>query len=298
MDVDPRNRVLKMKRIFLGLLVISSIPLASAAENACVQYISKPVQGKDFNYYYQKAQNLKVEPKDEFETTVQYKERLDKAFQSLNVPSEFLIEIPIDRKWIKFDADTRLLTFNQGVINSDRVTYGSKFKSLAFANIYSDYAYDVQISRDVKQTGKYIAQNAFGANFEVSRQEVTYKFIFDQPKQRPSLYSYTAPLGAFNVDKNGLTIDKIKALKAGSKAYALISLKPPYAAMTISSPELVTTAGRVASTTINKALFADLKCYVITDEKNTGIIASFLDTKLGDDLIRREQNRSMMGVLD
>lgn len=276
-----------MKRAFLCLLSLSFFSSVYAVDNTCSQYILKPVQGKDFNFYYQKAKSLKIPPKDEFETTVQYKERLYKAFNEKNIPSEFFIEIPIERKNITFDADTKLLTFSPYIINNANVTYGSKFKSLAFGNIYSNYEYDVQISRNVKQTGSYIAQNAFGTKFEVKEQEVTYKSIFDQPKQ--GYASSSLPLGIFNTDENQISVDKIKALKSNAKAYALISLKPPYSARTISPPEEVTITGRTASTTINEVLFADIKCFIITDENNNGIISSILNTKLGDEFVKQEQ---------
>ena len=93
----------------------------------------------------------------------------------------------------------------------------------------------------------------------------------------------------FNVDENKISIAKIKALKADSKAYAIISLKPPYSARTVSPPEEVTVTGRVASTTINEVLFADIKCFIITDENNNGIISSVLNTKLGDEFLKQEQ---------
>jgi hypothetical protein len=280
-----------MKKVLLGLLSCSVLSSVYAMDNTCAQYMSKPVQGKDFNFYYQKVNSLKIPKKDEFETTAQYKERLDKAFQSLNIPSEFFIEIPIEQKYITFDADTKLLTFSPYVINNANVYYGYNFKDLLEpANKYFSDAYDVQISRDVKEQGFYTAQNGFGANFQIKKQEVTYKSIFDQPKQGFSL-SNKPPLGIFNIDENNISIDKVKALKSKSKAYAFVSLKPPYIAKISSPPERVTATGRVDSTTINEVLFADIQCFIITDENNNGVISSVLDTKLGDEFVKQEEIR-------
>lgn len=276
-----------MRRILLGLVSCSFISSAYSIENACSEYILKPVQGKDFNFYYQKASSLKIAPKDEFETTNQYQERVSKTFNSLNIPTEFFVEIPIERKFITFDADKRLLTFSPYIIDNANVNYGSKFKNLAFNNFYTNYEYDIQISRLVKDTGSYIAKNAFGTQFKVKEQEVTYRSIFDEPKR--NYESYSLPLAVFNIDENQITIDKVKALKSNAKAYALISLKPPYAVRTVSPPEEVTITGRTASTVINEALFADIKCFIITDEKNQGIISSVVNTKLGDKFFKEEE---------
>lgn len=280
-----------MKKLLLGLLALSSVQLVTAAENTCSQYMLKPVQGKDFNFYYQKAKALNLPPKDEFETTAQYKERLDKAYNSLNVAPEFFVEIPIDRDQIKFDADQRMLTFGPYVINNATVSYGDKFKTLMYGNSYTGgSAYDIQISRELKKTGTYIAQNALGAKFEIQKQEVTHRSITDQPKTGAPYYP-RPPLGVFNIDQNNISIEKIKALKAGAKAYALISLKPPFAVKTSSPPESPTTRIPFATTTINEALFADIKCFIITDENNIGLISSILDTKLGDQFVKEEEIR-------
>lgn len=280
-----------MKKFLLGLLSFSVLSSVYAMDNVCSNYILKPIQGKDFNFYYQKLNSLNIPKKDEFETTAQYQERLDKAFKSLNIPSEFFIEIPIEHKYITFDADTRLLTFSPYVINNANVYYGMNFgKLLESGNQYFFDAYDVQISRNVKEQGSYAAQNALGATFQVKKQEVTYKSIFDQPKQGLSL-SNKPPLGVFNIDENNISIDKVKAMKSKSKAYAFVSLKPPYIAKISSPAERVTATGRVDSTTINEVLFADIQCFIITDENNNGVISSVLDTKLGDEFVKQEEIR-------
>lgn len=279
-----------MKKFLLGLLSFSCVSSVYALDNVCAQNILKPVQGKDFNFYYQKISSLKTPKKDEFETTAQYQERVDKSFKSLNIPSKFFIEIPIEHNNITFDADTRLLTFSPYVINNANVYYGMNFgKLLESGNQYFSDAYDVQISRSVKEQGSYAAQNAFGSTFQVKKQEVTYKSIFDQPKQGMSFNK--PPLGVFNIDENNISIDRVKALKSKSKAYAFVSLKPPYIAKTSSPPEKVTATGRVDSTTINEVLFADIQCFIIADENNNGIISSVLDTKLGDEFVKQEEIR-------
>lgn len=283
-----------MKKLFLGTLALFSLQsvVAAEAENACAAYMLKPVEGKSFDYYFKKVNGLKLASKDEFETTAQYQERTDKAFKSLNIPAQFFVEIPIDRSKITFDADKRIITFAPSTINNIETLYGRNFQSEFFGSSYSLNDYSIFINRIVRPTGRYTAQNRLGAKFEVVKQEITYESIFDQPQLGPS-FSYNPPLGSFNIDETKLSIDRVKAIKASAKAYALISLKPPFSGVAVSAPIPVTVTMPQENVLINKALIADIHCYIITDENNNGIIGSVLRTKLGDEYVNRETQRLM-----
>lgn len=244
-----------------------------AEDEICKSYVGQKISGNTFDFYYQKAKSLNFRPKNEFESTDAYNKFLDSNAARINLPKYVVIEIPVYRKFITFDADNWLIKIGKFSINNDNTLYGNVFQS-KYNKSFSDDIRDITISSEVRPTGKYLAKTVFGGNVLVHRQQSIYKSIFDQPKDESvqELISQTdKPLQVISVSHDDAGLSYAKAFKTTSKAYAVVSLKPPYAVVSSDDESEPTLNDRVANTVINKVLFADIKCLIVADQTQKAV---------------------------
>ncbi|MCF9000280.1 hypothetical protein [Acinetobacter nectaris] len=271
---------MKLNKIILCSISIFSISHIYAEDEICKSYIGQEVSGNSFDFYYQKAKALNFRPKNEFESTSAYKQFLDSNITRLNLPKYIIVEIPIDRKEIRFDADNWVINIGEYSMNNANTAYGDTFL-YKYSPSYSSEFDQIEISREVKPIGNYVAATAFGGKVLVNRQQTIYKSIFDKPKEEPSTYSITQldkSLKSINVSHDDIGLNYAKSFKQNSKAYAVISLKPPYAITVNNEESEATLNDRVADTIVNKVLFADIKCLVMVDQNKKTVYSQDVTT--------------------
>lgn len=196
--------------------------------------------GADFTTLFD-AVSKNLAPKDEFETTQAYQQRVNKALtqplmEQLTGDALFAIGFKWSEESIKYNADTQTLKFRE-LLDSSK-----------FLDLFGDRGFRFGGAK-VEVLGTYIGKTAQGAEREVSKVRRDYQHLafknlkdFSFKSDMPGIAGVLPPTD-FGFD---LKLDPVKAKEAKSNLYKLVIFKlaEPYAvtdsrplAPTLNSPE-------------------------------------------------------------
>jgi hypothetical protein len=222
-----------MKKI-APLLVAAAIGCGHQAWAAeCLEQVGAVVAPMSFDDVRQALLKLPAE-KGEYETTVAYQDRLALAKQS--VPDVFTVAVPLDPKYLKYDADQQKLEVVSYAIRNVNTIYDGVFGygSKLYGKVpYGSYNIDLVIPTPEKVTGTYTAQTPMGVKMEVakvsrfaqsifSRTAVNGETLFFPPSSVSS--SKSQVIASFA----NVSPDMAKKFKEESKAAVMIKPKAPY----------------------------------------------------------------------
>lgn len=141
--------------------------------------------------------------RDEFETTYAYSQRLGEMYSAaLGGTYRVVAVLPVS-KFMTYNADTTELTIEPFRSSSDRRGFGS-----------------VEIGSELRDTGRYVGQNAFGATASVTRRIFT-QYYLSMPI--PSAGLFSSPM-----IKDKLLPDSARALKQTGALVIVGTIISPY----------------------------------------------------------------------
>jgi len=243
---------------------------AAKAQDQCASYVGTTIAPISFDSATSKFG--KLQPKGEFETTVQYEARKAAALQG-STGALIISKAPEDRKYIEYNADTqklRVLSYAFHNSNFDPWTafYSAKIdKSVLDANTSGNY--DVVISQTDLPTGTYTGTNSFGAKTRIVKVTRTTKAIFD--RKAPSILNdYLFPAAAKEpvVGEFSLPPAEAAVLKKTMKLAFVVVPKEPYLVRSTSSRGRPTIQNPRDITENFSILIADIQCGLATDASN------------------------------
>lgn len=217
-------------KVILISFVLTNIGYVHA-QNICAPYLEKEVKLTNVNDLWKdlaKVPNIK----DEFETTKAFEDRVAAAIVLFKDPQ--IVEIPIDRKFITYDADTSKLSVesyafkNLSTNYSEVFGYGTQF----YGKIKFGYSSNIDIvfPYEEKNNGSYIGKNAMGAEISVTRLVRNTKVIFEREAAigegvlTSSKYPPHTPLLSYS----NITPEIAKTVKTTARAAIVFVPKAPY----------------------------------------------------------------------
>lgn len=213
----------------IACILVWAITVNSIAQEVCSAYLEKIIEPMQPNVLWgilAKVPNAK----GEYETTATFEGRVSDAIKSL--AHEVIVEIPIQRKYITYNADKQILdvqkyTFSNGITKYDGVFgYGTPFYmkiKYGFDNI------DVVFSDSDIVTGSYIGKNAMGVEIPVTKVMRNTKAIFER---NAGAHEYLIPTPNKHDDPviswKNVTPDIAKIAKESARAAFVYIPRPPY----------------------------------------------------------------------
>jgi len=241
-----------------------SLSLSSSAQNICAPYLDKTVQPLEANALWQQLAKV-PNAKDEFETTPQFEARVASAIGGLNGP--IIVEVPIQREFITYDADARRLdvqryAFSNGLTEYSGVFgYGTPF----YGQIqYGRDNLNVVLPYEEKQMGSYTGTNAMGAKIEIAKVSRLTRVIFErQGRPGENLFTGETQKDLASLSFSEITPEQAKNAKATARAAIVYIPRAPYFARgkypwgqpTIHNPRAIDETIEVAIGDIQCALF-------------------------------------------
>lgn len=273
-----KNRLIGAAGILLAMMATS----ASAAESKpvssqqCSAYVGQQVAPMAFDDV---AKNYSsIPPKDEFETTDQYKQRVESSIPNGQNP-QILAKKVEDLKYFPYDADQQILSvqayaFDNTNFDAWSAFYYAKTKDLS-ANTGSNNI-DVVISETDKESGTYIGQNSFGAKVRITKTTRTTKALFQRKASfGENLFRNTGKNGV--IGSFSLSPEEARRLRSNLHIAFVIQPKLPFVVKstypfgepTVSNPEEIKVDATV--------LVADIQCGLLLD--GTGTVLGAYDAQ-------------------
>lgn len=204
----------------------AEIDVLIAAENAkspfCSAYMGKVVPLTAFGTL---AQSLgpKATPKGEFETSAQFSAR---AQASKGAVALVVLELPVDRDHLRYDADSELMSVEAGAFGGGLMA-GGEFSPRDEADLFASAAvkdvtggYGIHHSESERLIRKFSARNRLGIEFPVDDVELqTNALYFDAPK----LFSFARGQDSLVA---GLTVSVAEAAKTKKTMRIALVVEP------------------------------------------------------------------------
>lgn len=251
---------------------IAIIPLFLAnlssvyAQNICSPYLDQDVKLMNTNAVWKELAKI-PNIKDEYETTKSFEDRVAAATEILSAP--IIVEIPLDRKFITYDADESKLSVGKYAFSNLRTNYtsvfgyGTPFYGKVKFSYWSNI--DIVFPYEEKKLGSYIARNSMGAKITVTKLARNTKVIFEREAIRDEgvLSSPKYPPNTPLLTYSNITPDMAKRAKTTARAAIVFVPKAPYFATgkypwgepTLTSPVEIDETLEVAIGDIQCALF-------------------------------------------
>lgn len=252
--------------------ILLAAPSTAALAQSCESYVGQPVNLLTFAQALTYVPN--VEPKGEFETTAEFETRRQQATAGKGGPL-LVSKAPEDRKYLEYDADAQRLGIKMFAFDDTGFSATDAFYNIAAANSLeaSSFAnFDTVISTNENVAGSYEGQNAYGAKATVVKVTRKIEAIFDRPRdlktdQNSGLFP-AADKSPHMVGYLSLSTTEAQRLKPLLKLAYVVEPKQPYVVKrsylsgktTVASPREVTEDVTV--------LIADIKCGLVTDDKD------------------------------
>lgn len=250
----------------VSLPVLFWVSFSSAnAQNICEPYLGQTVQPLQATALWKQLASLPT-VKGEYETTPAFEKRVADAISSITGPA--IVEIPIQRSYITYDADSRRLdiqsyAFANGTTRYSGVFgYGTPFYEKIKYGVSDNI--DIVLPSEETHDGNYMGTNAMGVKVRVTKVKRFTKVIFEREGQSgeslfPNLIEHDSPVLSFN----DVTPDIAKKVKETSRAAIVYMPKTPYFAAgkfpwgdpTIENPKDIDETIEVAIGDIQCALF-------------------------------------------
>jgi hypothetical protein len=197
---------------------------SNAHSNECNTYINTIINPMTFNQAYKSLDS--IEPKGEFETTKDYKNRLNQS----NIPEQLIIakkaEKNADDNFIKYDADKRQLSISEFAFHNQNIgIWEAMTSSNPKLNITMLGTNFTVTDLSEVNSSSYIASNSFGAKKRVNTTDYKVSVILDPIPER--LYSNLFPKlpeGESTLGAVSATVNEAKLLKQSS--YLAFVIKP------------------------------------------------------------------------
>lgn len=164
-----------LKIIIFSLFVFTVSPFVSAE---CVR-VEDTIKFVDIKNYIDHFSSIEME-KDEFETLIEYKNRINAEAAKINLKG-VLIETSKDLERLKYEAENQRFYFDSYFFSNSNYAFVSqslknseKFEKLLFRN---QVAYLSVGPSDSTHLGDYQAQNAMGASFTVHKKKAQRVFL-------------------------------------------------------------------------------------------------------------------------
>jgi hypothetical protein len=218
--------------------------------------------------------------KDEFETTGQFQKRQAPALAKCQ--PRYLLEVPVDPKYVRYDADKQMLTVATYALTNTIPTPDELASAFGDGSELSKAGVEVKYSTLVsgnvvwalpyekKDVGIYDASNSFGVKTTVIKQEWIARCVFDREGQyRESVWVAdedadprgSAPV-AFEMKADP---ERARALKQrGLRAAILVAPKAPFHATGVDH-FMPTSRAPFDRTTDVRYLVGDIQCAAIYD---------------------------------
>lgn len=265
-----------------SLLAIVVMNYATAAESdllpseRCSAYVGQKVAPKTFDDIARIYSS--ISPKDEFETTEKYQNRIESSSSDNREP--IIVTKKIESlKYFPYDADRQILMVQSYAFDNTNFDAWSAFYYAKLQNLNANTRsnnIDIVFSETDKESGAYIGQNSFGAKVRVTKTTRTTKALF----QRKASFGENL---FRNTDKDGVigTIpmppEDAKNIRSQLRIAFVIQPKLPFVVKstypfgeaTISSPEEVKVEATV--------LIADVQCGLLMN--GTGVVLGAYETQ-------------------
>lgn len=217
--------------------------------------------------------NADVQPKGEFESSEQYKARLDAGGRQL--PATLFVPVMLDKQYIKYDADAGKFIVEEYAIDNKNLSWNALQKNPR-APWVSDLPMTNYIDLVVKwaevDEGQYAATNVYGAKVMVRQTLRRTIGILERPAQgRESLFFPDSPWTGTPLPPIAeIPVDATKAAawRSNLRAAVLIEPRPPFVMQGIKDWGRPRFDRPQEITEKITAIIADIRCVVLTDEKN------------------------------
>lgn len=202
---------------------IAALVTAENAKSAfCSSYMGKVAPITPFNALAQHV-GPNATPKGEFETSAQYAAR---AGASKTAVAPVVLELPVDRDYLRYDADSELMGVEAGAFGGGLMA-GGEFSPRDEANLFASPAsdsvsggYGLHHSESERLIRKFSARNRLGIEFPV----------VDVELQTNALYADTPKIFAFANGQNslvtGLTVPVAEAAKVKQTMRVALVVEP------------------------------------------------------------------------
>ena len=217
-------------------------------------------------------------PKGEFETTVDFETRKQAAISAAVGPL-FISREPEDRKYFIYNADTQTLgiekyVFSNWLFQAWEAFYEVPSAKPLNADVYATRNLSPLISSKEIVTGSYEAQNSYGAKFNVTKVTKELEAIFERAVEFrvggpsgdevfPAADKEPHIIGYLN-----LSPAEAQRLKPLLKLAYVVEPKEPFIIKNSYSLGNATLTNPIETTAKATVLIADIKCGLVTDDKN------------------------------
>lgn len=245
------------------------MPGTSAMAQSCDSYVGQSISPLTFSQAITRVPN--VQPKGEFETTIDFETRKQAAAASSGGPL-LISKAPEDRKYFEYNADTQMLGIKSYAFHNQGFEIRDAFREVAAAKlltlgIYGNLYTAISVTSNV--TGSYEAQNSYGAKFNVARVARRVEGIFVRPLGYSEGHLFpSADKAPYIVGYLNLSIAEAQRLKPLLRLAYVVEPKAPYLVKNSYSVGTTSPANPFETTEEATVLIADFKCGLVTDDKN------------------------------
>ena len=258
----------------LGLMLVTPGYAPPVNAQSCGSFVGQTVS--PFSIDDALAPYKGITPKDEFETTAAYNKRI--AVIAERAPSILILgKVPESRDYFEYEADRQMLRIKKYAFDN---TNFSEWDALYHTDLQEQIPVDITdnisvvISATEKPTGTYEASNAYGKSVTVTKTIRTVKAIFDRKypgyRSGPSIFQSTTDdiVGELSLpSEEARRLKPLLGIAFVVKPFAPYIVEGEYPGKpTINYPFDVTTRFTI--------LFADLRCALLLDDRNT-VLASY-----------------------
>lgn len=202
--------------------------------------------------------------KGEYETTAAFETRRNAAASAL--PEEFLVSIPLDPQYLRYNADAGSLSVGAYAIDNRNTTYDGAFgpgtshpnvRASPFNNL------DLLASETETPTGSYGASNAFGATTVVTEIQRSSKAIFERALE-PGETTFANVGPDLRLIDIPMSPEEARRFRTSGRAAAVIRPQAPFFAVARRrwSPRFDRPTDISQSVQI---VVADIQCVLLTD---------------------------------
>ena len=210
-------------------LVLAGLSSANA-QNICAPYVAQTVQPIKAAVLWKQLASVPT-VKDEYETSPAFKDRVESAMGSITGP--VIVEVPIQRKYITYDADANRLDVQSYAFANNTTQYSGVFgyDTPFYERIKYGLSNNIHVvfPHEEMQSGSYIGTNAMGVRIRVTKVRRFTKVIFERESKWgeelfPDISQHNAPVISFG----DVMPDMAKHVKATARAAIVYVPKAPY----------------------------------------------------------------------
>lgn len=239
--------------------IIALIDAEGRKPTLCAGFEGKPVKLTPFAYFEEGLKGLA--PKGEFETTAAYIARVGAARNA--VAGTYVLSLPVDRDYIRYDADHKLLSVQAGAFGGN-TSYDPSVTVVIWGTVPLEIwkqGTNLPYSQSERTVRKYHATNLMGVGTMVSDVARTTRSIFSSIKLFPWLADY----------RSTVFFAEASPAAAPSKKAALglalvVEVVAPYMLSTTSDGQDATVTSPTKYTERVSILFVKPRCAVLMDQ--------------------------------